>query len=222
MIELAKKKVRQALNWGKEKTKPIFCIAVILAIHFFGKITWFENYIQISKEVKITDIVSILVTSSIFFFGYQISKSQKNIAKEKLKLDLFDRRYKIYSTFNIALAALRRNDLDSPAFCVEEDSPHDKLDPFFTIRNCWDESRFLLDGSSFEELDKIFLDIIYLHGTIGKFKRAAFYPNDPDEKAERKELKQKYRYLIGKIEKYHRDLSKIFSKYMSFEDLKIK
>nr|WP_185761976.1 hypothetical protein [Zymomonas mobilis] len=107
MIELAKKKVRQALNWVKEKTKPIFCIviciAVILAIHFFGIIAWFENHIQISKEVKITDIVSTLVTCSIFFFGYQISKAQKNIAFEqkeialnKLRSEIFNERYEIY------------------------------------------------------------------------------------------------------------------------------
>lgn len=218
---------------NKYLTKPqlISCISVIALailiprIHFHGSALW--EWIKCNSKLgdfitAFASIASLSASAVVAHFGYQISNAQKNIAKEKLKLDLFDRRYKIYSTFNIALAALTRNDLDSPAFCVGEDSPHDKLDPFFTIRNCQDEARFLLDGGSFKELDKIFLDIIFLHNKIVESKMHALYPDEPDEKEERKKLKEEYRDIKAKIGKYQLDLPKIFAKYMSFEDLKIK
>ncbi|AVZ26884.1 uncharacterized protein ZMO1_ZMOp36x027 (plasmid) [Zymomonas mobilis subsp. mobilis ZM4 = ATCC 31821] len=215
-LNWAKEKVRQALNWVKEKTKPIFCIviciAVILAIHFFGIITWFENYIQISKEVKITDIVSTLVTCSIFFFGYQISKAQKNIAKEKLKLDLFDRRYKIYNAFKNGGGALNKK--------LDENEVTKIMSRMY---DGYQESLFLFGEEVYDRLYHIYLAIQSLLVNTGQFNYLKSFPHDDDlYKNEIQPLVQKMRQDRTKIDEFYHDIDKIFSKYMSFEDLNIK
>ncbi|MFT9180437.1 MAG: hypothetical protein ABF508_09245 [Zymomonas mobilis] len=170
-----------------------------------------DNIIKI-----ISSIATLSVSITIAIFTYQLSNAQKNIAKEKLKLDLFDRRYdlfkKIRHGFKLIMTTYNPNIID-----------HDKFADEMYI--CLQDIFFLLGEEAHDELHKIYKELEYfltekrnlsdLEADQGES------PND-EEKEEIDILKKKREDLFLKMEENQERLRKIFTKYMSFEDFKIK
>jgi hypothetical protein len=49
-------------------------------------------------------IIAVLVTDTLGFAQWRIARAQKDIAYDKLKLDLFDKRYAIYQAAALSLS----------------------------------------------------------------------------------------------------------------------
>lgn len=197
---------------------------VILVVYLYGNdlSEWVRNTSKFGDFITVfASIASLSASGLVAYFGYQISKaqkeianSQKNIAKEKLKLDLFDRRYKIYNVFKDALISF---------YHTKEEPLQKRLDAIDEIRNHFNESQFLLDQNSFNKLNKIFFNIVSLYTKIDQLKDMSdSYANDPEDKEYRTQLRNEYDDLLSKTSDHLVELPKIFAKYMSFEDLKIK
>lgn len=189
--------------------------SLIILIYFHGNDLWEWA----KKTTKITDIVSTLVTCVIFFLGYQISKaqkniaeSQKNIAKEKLKFDLFDRRYKIYNAFKNGGGALNEK--------LDENEVTKIMSRMY---DAYQESLFLFGEEVYDRLYHIYLAVYFLLVNTGQFNYLKSFPHDDDlYKNEIQLLVQKMEQDRTKINEFYHDIDKIFSKYMSFKDINIK
>ncbi|AHB11176.1 hypothetical protein [Zymomonas mobilis] len=99
----------------------------------------------------ISSIATLSVSITIAIFTYQLSNAQKNIAKEKLKLDLFEKRYKIYNCFKKSYS------LSNKQFFIEERKKILK-----SIDESLKESYFLFDAEFFQILEKIYKKLNYL------------------------------------------------------------
>lgn len=158
---------------------------------------------------------SVSVTMGIL--TYQISKAQKNLAKEKLKLDLFDRRYVLYNNIKKYLSyALVGKDIR-----VKENGEEKFYDEIF---NCRRESLFLFGREMSEELYKIYRKIndgfSYKNG-LKDIGEKDCYKFSPIQKTEEK-LHEQISLIDEELKEYFDRVEDLFAPYMSFEDFKIK
>lgn len=184
---------------------------VILVVSLYGHDLW--EWIKCTSKfgdfiTAFASIASLSASAVVAYFGYQISNAQKNIAKEKLKLDLFDRRYdlfkKIRHDFKLIMRTYNPNIID-----------HDKFADEMYI--CLQDIFFLLGEEAHDELHKIYKELecffIEKRDLRDSESDQGDIPNDGENK--------KY-LLLKKMEENQERLPKIFAKYMSFEDFKIK
>ncbi|MFT8663212.1 hypothetical protein [Zymomonas mobilis] len=167
----------------------------------------------------IYSIATLSVSITIAIFTYQLSKAQKNIAKEKLKLDLFDRRYLIYkNTKDYLSLAFRGKDVrvDNP----DGDKFHKEM------FDCKHQSFFLLGREMSDELYKIYCKInegFFRKNELKDLyeeKKPKHFPDTTQKRIE--ETREKIRLVDEEIKAYFDRLDDLFAPYMSFENLKIK
>lgn len=127
--------------------------ALIVLIYFHGSALW--EWIKCTSKfgdfmTALASIASLSASAVVTYFGYQISKAQKNIAKEKLKLDLFDRRYDIFKKirrdFKLVMTTYNPNIID-----------HDKFADEMYI--CLQDISFFLGEEAHDELHKIYKEL---------------------------------------------------------------
>ncbi|MFT8662638.1 hypothetical protein [Zymomonas mobilis] len=163
----------------------------------------------------ISSIATLSVSITIAIFSYQLSKAQKNIAKEKLKLDLFDRRYKIYNIFKNRRRLLN-SELDT-----------DKKNKIMSeINDSVQESFFLFDKDVHDKLYdifRIFGNLDTEQNTYKGYQQSRSMSGDKDQlKDEIKQSATRMQNFRAEIDEFYVQIDEIFAKYMSFEDLKIK
>lgn len=88
--------------------------------------------------------VALAVAVSAFFIQY----NQWKTAKDKLKIDLFDRRMKAFHTVD--------------RFVVQARGPHDDLDAISEMQKLLREARYIFDEKTYDKLDVLYQDYINL------------------------------------------------------------
>ena len=156
---------------------------------------------EVATIILIITAIIAAIVAYIGFLQYLINRKQNLVAEEKLKLDLFDKRFKVYQITKEFLELVVHVEFDLKELNKFEDNT--------------EEAVFLFDENLSKYLDKIYFKSNNLR-KIGK-QHYALEQNSKMSEENEEDLVKKYdelnNWLIGQLE----ELPKVFSPYLKFK-----
>jgi hypothetical protein len=139
-------------------------------------------------------LVAASITGFFAYVQYRLAISQKNIAFDKLKLDVFEHRYKIYSAAKeLCELILRKGDVENAEF-----------DRMYALFVALDEARFYFDPS----IRKVLEDLIL-------FARHYYHRHVPDVRI----VLANDALAWAKLDRIYRALPEQFERALGFVEL---
>jgi hypothetical protein len=162
---------------------------------------WFHSHYDFLKDFAgpaVTMFAALVAASITGFFAYaqyRIAATQKNIALDNLKFDVFEHRYQIYSAAKeLCQLLLRKGNVENAEF-----------DRMYALFVTLDEARFYFDSSVIKVLENLILFARhYCHRHVPDVRIVP--PNDEAARA--------------KLFDVYEALPKQFERALSFEELK--
>jgi hypothetical protein len=114
---------------------------------------WFYSHYDVLKDFAgpaVTMFAPLVAASITWFFAraqYRVAATQKNIALDKLKFDVFERRYQVYGAAKeLCQLLLRKENVENAEF-----------DRMYALFVTLDEARFYFDPSIIKVLEDLIL-----------------------------------------------------------------